>query len=137
MERSLSVKAFTLMEIMVVVIIVGIIAGFAIPNFSKSIDQSHYQDAVIQLSAIRSANQVYYARTATFWPPTDNNNVSAINTALSLNIIENGLTYECDKGLTSSQFTCTAIPTGGAYTVTVDQNPLSSPGNPSCSGSCP
>lgn len=126
------------MEIMVVVIIVGVIAGFAIPNFSKSVDQSHYQDAVIQLSAIRSANQVYYARTATFWPPTNNNDVTAINTALSLNIIENGLTYNCDKGTNpATQFTCTAIPTGGAYTVTVNEAPLSSPGNPSCSGSCP
>ena len=137
MEQISNKHGFTIMEILVVVIIVGIIAGFAIPNYGKSVEQGYLQDAMIQLSAIRSANQLYYAKTSTYWPPTSDRYVSAINTSLSLNIIENGLAYECDPGgVVNQTFTCTATRTGGAFTVTVDEAPLSTT-NPDCSGSCP
>jgi len=124
------------MEIMIVVIIVGIIAAFAIPNYSRSVSQSHLQDAMMQLSAIRSANQVYYARTSRYWPATAANNVAAINSFLSLNIIENAMTYSCTGIASGATFNCTATPVGSAYTVTVTQNVLSST-NPTCGGTCP
>ena len=137
MKRQLSIKAFTIMEIMIVVIIVGIIAAFAIPNYSRSVSQSHLQDAMMQLSAIRSANQVYYARTSKYWPATAAaNNVTAINSFLSLNIIENAMTYSCTGIASGATFNCTATPVGSAYTVTVTQNVLSST-NPTCGGTCP
>lgn len=136
MNNLRSPKAFTIMEILIVVIIVGVIAAFAIPNYGRSVAQTHLQDAVMQLSAIRTANQVYYARTGAYWPPSGSNNVSAINSNLSLNIIENGMTYTCTG--TGTTFNCTAVTTGGSsFTTTVTQAPLSTT-NPQCTaGSCP
>jgi type IV pilus assembly protein PilE len=133
MKKHFSIKAFTIMEILIVVIIVGIIAAFAIPNYGKSVDQSHTQDAIIQLSAIRTANQLYYARTSKFWPAVaGTKDVSAINTALSLNIIENAMTYTCDvPGALGTTFVCTATPASGGTNITVNQNALSTT-NPGC-----
>ena len=126
--------AFTIMEIMVVVIILGVIAGFAIPNFSKSIERTHMTDAINQLQAIHSADQIYFARTRAYWPATAVNDVTAINTALSTNIIENGMAYNCSGDGTS--FTCTATRTGSTFVVTVTEAPLSDT-NPACTGACP
>ena len=121
-------SGFTIMEILITVLIVGIIAAFAIPNYGKSVDQTHRQDAIMQLSAIRTANQVYYARTSTYWPSTSTHPVGEINTNLSLSLIENGKTFNCDGNGTT--FTCSATRTG-ATTVTVTESALSTT-NPGC-----
>lgn len=139
MNNSSSPKAFTIMEILIVVIIIGVIAAFAIPNYGKSVAQSRLQDAILQLSAIRTANQVYYARTGSYWPPSGTENVAAINSNLSLNIIENGQTYSCTG--TGATFSCSAVtlPLGpSSFTTTVTQAPLSTT-NPQCTSgtTCP
>ncbi len=141
MKTFVDKKAFTIMEILIVVIIVGIIAAFAIPNYGRSVAQSHYQDAVMQLSAIRTANQIYFARTGAYWPNTPGQTIAAINANLSLNIIENRKTYTCSPGTTiGTTFTCTAVynATGSdTFTATVNENPLSTT-NPQCTGgTCP
>ena len=131
-------KAFTLMEIMIVVIIMGIMAAFAIPNYGKSVAQTYLQDAIIQLSAIRTANQVYFARTSSYWPNSgETHGVDEINTALSLNLIENGLKYNCAAGAPAT-YSCTATRLGtSTFTVTITQAALSDT-NPACTaGSCP
>ncbi len=136
MKKLLSLSGFTLMEIIVTVIIVGVIASFAIPNYSRTINQTRAQDAIIQLSAIRSANQLYFAKTGTYWPTVAGSNlVSAINSALNLNIIQNGMVYDCQGNGTT--FTCTAINTSPAFTITVNQAPLEDLANPICTGHCP
>ncbi|MCB9771985.1 MAG: type II secretion system protein [Candidatus Omnitrophica bacterium] len=126
---------FTIMEILITVLIVGIIAAFAIPNYGKSVDQTHIQDAVMQLSAIRTANQVYYARRSEYWPSTSTHPVNEINANLSLSIIENGKTYNCDGNGTT--FTCTAK-RSGVQIAGVTEAPLSTtnPGCPSAGTAC-
>jgi type II secretory pathway pseudopilin PulG len=127
------------MEILVVIVILGAIAGFAIPNFTRTIERSHENDAILQLEGIHSANKIYNARNNSYWPP-DNAayNLSSINTNLGLNIIANDMTYTC-TGTDGSVFTCTAVRNAPAssFTVTVTEADLSS-GNPSCTaGACP
>ena len=122
------------MEIMAVVVIVGIMAVFAIPNFSKTVEKSHEQDAVTQLIALHGANEVYRAQNGVYWPPDDltGDTVAKINAALGLNLIESGMTYLCiTNGLPYGQtYYCraTRVPSG-SFMVTVTQAPLST-GNP-------
>lgn len=137
MKNIFPLRAFTIMEILIVVIILGIIAAFAIPNYGRSVAQSHLQDAIMQLSAIRTANQIYYARTGAYWPPSGTKNVSEINSSLSLNIIENDMSYTCTG--TGTTFTCDAVSSGGSsFTTRVTQAPLSTT-NPQCisGAACP
>lgn len=51
--------AFTLVEILIVVAIVGILVGLAIPNFLKSRTQARKQTCISNLSQIESAKQVW------------------------------------------------------------------------------
>ncbi|MBF0122033.1 MAG: prepilin-type N-terminal cleavage/methylation domain-containing protein [Candidatus Omnitrophica bacterium] len=127
-------KAFTLVEILIVIIIVGIVAGFGIPNFSKSIGRSRVRDAMNNLSVIHAANAIYEVR--------NNANVSgdldAINDKLKLNIISSGGTiYQCSTGI------CTATSAAGTsdFVVTMNLNAALEKTNlvcsPSSSSSCP
>ena len=135
--------AFTLTELMVVVIIIGVMASFAIPNYILSIERSHRRDAETQLMTIWSANQIYRAQNGVYWPPPNTTgDITAINSNLSLGIIPNGMTYNC-AGLSADalnpfgRFTCTAArQPSSSFTITVTQTQISGT-NPSCGGSCP
>ena len=131
-------KAFTLTELLIVVTLIGIIAAFAIPNYSKTIDRAHVRDAVTQLTSIWSANKIYKVQNGQYWPPDTNSHLIAeINLTLGLGIIENGMTYSCVQGANpGTTFTCTA--TRGAITVTVTEAAINAPpittvSNPGCS----
>lgn len=96
---------FTLMELMVVVVIIGIIAAFGIPNYQKSIQKAHERDMLAQLTMIHAANVLYRSYNGNYWSGL-NQDLAAINTNLSLNIIANGASYVYDGDGTT--FTATA-----------------------------
>jgi prepilin-type N-terminal cleavage/methylation domain-containing protein len=54
-------KAFTLIELMIVVTIIGVLAAIAIPKFSNLIDKSKEGYTKGALSTVRSVLSVYYA----------------------------------------------------------------------------
>lgn len=88
------ILGFTLLEIMVVVVITGIIAAFAIPNYTKSIQKAHERDIVAQLSTIHAANMLYRSYAGEYWNTGGTIvDLAAINSNLSLSIIANGATY--------------------------------------------
>ena len=130
-------KSFTLVELLAVIMIIAAVAGFAIPNYSRSVERAHEQDGLTQLRAIHAANQIFNARTNSYWPADAGAyTVNDINTNLGLNIIESGMAYAC-SGTDGTTFDCTATRAGGSFTLTVDENPLSA-ANPSCTGGdCP
>jgi len=89
------------MELVLVVVILGIIAGFVIPNFETTIERAHSNDAKANLRAIHSANRIYYAEKNSYWPETAGSyNLAAINSALRLSIYANGMGYTCAPGIT-------------------------------------
>lgn len=52
-------KAFTLIELMVVVIIIGILASISIPSFNKSMENARAKEAHTTLELIYNAEKVY------------------------------------------------------------------------------
>src|SRR3989338_8723727 len=100
---------FTLTELLVVVIIIGVMAAFTVPNYTKSVERSHRKDAETQLKTIWSADQIYRAQNGAYWPPvlSGSNDIASINSNLGLGIIPNGMTYNCASAATDT-FTCTA-----------------------------
>lgn len=133
MMRKKSQAGFTMMEILIVVIMITIITGFAIPNYQASIQKSQYQKALGNLRSIHGAAYIYKAKNGTFWPAATAQPLSAINTNLNLNIIDTDITYAYDTS-GGSGFSVTA--TEGTWTLTMDDATLSST-NPSCTGTCP
>ena len=126
-------KAFTLIELIAVVIIVAIVAAFAIPNYTKTIERAHLKDATGNLIAVHAAQQVRYSEQGKYWPESATTvDLASINTNLKLNIIAQSMTYTCTGNATGTTFTCDAVRSGSApYTVRATQAVLSA-GNPTC-----
>jgi type II secretion system protein G len=60
--------AFTLIEILIVVMILAILAGVALPMFTNMTDDARNATKDIDLRAIREALEAYRARAGTFPP---------------------------------------------------------------------
>jgi len=59
-------KGFTLLEIIIVIIIIGILASLALPRFLKTVEFSRASEALAQLSSIRRSMERCYLFGSTF-----------------------------------------------------------------------
>jgi prepilin-type N-terminal cleavage/methylation domain-containing protein len=55
-------RGFTLVELAVVVVIIGVLAAFGVPRFLQAVERSKAAEAFGYLSALRSAQERYQAR---------------------------------------------------------------------------
>ncbi|RKY22137.1 MAG: prepilin-type cleavage/methylation domain-containing protein [Planctomycetota bacterium] len=65
-KRNTRNSGFTLVELAVVVVIIGVLAAFAVPRFLSSVERSKAAEAFNYLSTIHSAQERYQARQGTY-----------------------------------------------------------------------
>ena len=59
-------KGFTIIEIMIVVVIIGVLAAIAIPMFTGQMTKSKQTEAMLQLNALGKNAKVYYQAKTTY-----------------------------------------------------------------------
>lgn len=57
---------FTLVELAVVIVIIGVLAAFGVPRFIKSVERSKAAEAFSYAAAVRSAQERYHSREGTY-----------------------------------------------------------------------
>ena len=109
-------KAFTLIEIVVIAVILGILAVIVLPNALNMIKRAHAQDAMRDLITIYAAQKNYAQNNnGTYASCSDDPAAISCNDALGLNIVYDSSTnYSCGANF------CTV--TTGPFTMQMDLN---------------
>lgn len=63
-------KGFTLVELAVVIVIIGVLAAFGVPQFLKSVERSKAAEAFNYLSAVRASQERYLAKNGFYYAGT-------------------------------------------------------------------
>ena len=125
-------KGFTLVELAVVIVIIGVLAAFGVPRFLKSVERTKASEAFAYLAAVRSAQERYIAKEGVYaGTGTTTTTISAldITQATPKNFTIGELTQGNTSGVPNWSLTLTRIGTTssyGAYTVCFTQNGFAS-----------
>ena len=125
-------RGFTLIEILVVLLILGIIVAVALPNFQTPNEHSYASVARNNLLSIYSAQKIYFNNNNGFCitvAASACGTIATINLSLGLDIQDDTYTYACTTDPLGSGFACTATRNDGSALpgdiyLTVTNNPI-------------
>ena len=98
-------RGFTLIEILIVVVILGILAAIVIPQFTNAADEAATSQAKAQLGSMRSQVQLFRAKNG--YLPGDSSPTDGVDTMASFGA--------CFTELVSSSYIPAAPTLGGTY----------------------
>lgn len=113
------------MEIVIVLIILGVLAGIGIPSYQTSVERSRANEAAINLNMIYVAERAFLLDNNTYYPSTGaQGTLATINTSLGTDLENNFYTLNIAGG--ANTFTATATRGtnaggDGASTITMNQ----------------
>ncbi len=116
-------RGFSLVELAVVVIIIGVLAAFGVPRLLKSVERSKASEAFQYLAAVRASQERYQAREGTY----DSDLTTLDMTQSAPKYYEVGAIVAGDTGNLEDSWSLTLTRDGassgyGAYTVTFTQD---------------
>ena len=105
-------RAFTLTEIIIVIVIIGLMAAFALPNYMKAVAKTDERSAIANLMTIRAAVKMYLTNTGDTTIP-DMADINVINTTLGISIVDPKMTYSCFSDVAGELNYCAAVHPSG------------------------
>ena len=112
-------RGFTLVELAIVIVIIGVLASFGVPRFRDAVERSKAGESMNYLSAIRSSQERYHAIYATYADDVTNLDI-VIPTPkyFTVGIVSAGSTADIESSWSLSLTRLGASAGYGAYTVT-------------------
>ncbi len=115
---------FTLLELMIVVIIVGILSSVALPTYTKTIERSRQAEALTVLGMLRGAEYRYRGLTGVY-----TNDLSRLDLEDPNSMLHRYFDYVVSTSAGNQQFLARATrnslrrsSTVGAYAITINQD---------------
>lgn len=129
-------RSFTLVELVVVIVILGVLLVIAAPNYSKTRESALGKEAIVNLGLIQAAEKVYRMEAGTYYPASGTvQDISSINSNLKLSIVSTNWTYAITGG--ASTFTAGAYRVGGGGYLDCEYSMTESQAKPTGNSSCP
>ena len=75
-SRIRSQKGFTLIELLVVVLIIGILAAIAVPQYFKVVEKGKFAESMQWINGLKGAQERYLARNGNYYSGTLGTNTS-------------------------------------------------------------
>jgi prepilin-type N-terminal cleavage/methylation domain-containing protein len=118
-------KGFTLIEIVVTAVIVGMLGVMGLPSMLKMMNRSYSQDALHNLIAIYAAEQNYAQNNSGVFLDCNFTCINTADTGLGLGIASNGgLDYSCDATAKTCTATAAAGSQAGTFVMKVSLNSI-------------
>ena len=116
-KRLRSKKGFTLVEVLIVLVILGVMAGLAIPAYMTSVEKSLKAEALQMLAATRDAETRYYIQSQTF------------GTMAQIDFDPSSVAGDPPGTVRHFTYAFSVAPTSVAYTVQATRNGVGGNGN--------
>jgi len=111
-ERTAN-KGFTIIELMVALIIIGVLVSLAIPGFSRTKERAFDKEAQIGLNLIAAGEKMYRVKIGSYYPSSGTVDKSDIEDNLQLDLSSSSWEYNI-TGLGGTNYNATAVRNGPA-----------------------
>jgi len=119
-DRSAARRGFTLTELMVVTVIIGITAAMSVPSLQRAIEQSRADIAGANLRAIWAAQRLYWLENHDYADTTTLRDIGLVDKEIVSVSGVGGYTYDVPNR-TATAFTATATNTRGLGSYSINE----------------
>ena len=124
---------FTLIELLVVVLIIGILAAIAVPQYFKVVEKGKFAESMQWLNSLKGAQERYLAKNGTYFSGSVTSTSFDVNLGVMTKFAASGITATNTPDYTitlTRNAPCPAV--YGCYVVTY----TAPPGTINCTGAC-
>lgn len=133
-------RAFTLVEMLIVVVLIGILAGLGMPQYFKTKEHALGNEAIANLKLISAAEKIHRMETGLYYPSpaATESDAANINSNLKLMVTESNWDYAITTtGNPVDAFSATAYRNGTGGYFDCQYNITQASDDPAGTASCP